>query len=115
MLSMQVDVGEINLRTSVKVVNSRFNWLMNRTEVGAEFAYLDVKDLENLERLLAWLGNKPQGTKRDLTESGSLSRWVRPAKDTLTFVKQSAAAESEDDGDNSDVDEEDFDTDAGLE
>lgn len=113
-LAMQVDIGEINLQGKVKVVNSRFNWLMNRTEIGVEFADLDVHGLESLERLLVWLGNKPQGAKAGLTESGSLSRWVRPSKDTFTFVKQ-GGVDGEDEGDDSDVDEEDFEGDPGIE
>lgn len=90
-ISMQIRVGNICLDSKARIVNSRFNWLLNRTEIGAEFADLDVTSLESLDRVLVWLGNRPQGMKAQLSESGSLARWVKAGKDNLSLIKAGEA------------------------
>ncbi|MBX9685450.1 MAG: PilZ domain-containing protein [Candidatus Obscuribacterales bacterium] len=87
-IMLTIYIGSIPLHAKIRVVNSRFNWLLNRTEVGAEFIDMDLESTKNLERILTWLGNKaiPE-TRAELTDSGSLARWVKAGKDQTRFVK----------------------------
>lgn len=91
-VSLLVHIGNIHLRVTSRVVNCRFNWLLNQTEVGAELCDLDTATIEAIERVIVWLGNKPRG-KSQASESGSLARWVKAGKDNLKFVKQSERSE----------------------
>ena len=88
-VTLLVHVGNIHLQVRGRIVNSRFNWLLNRTDVGAELCDMDAAAVETMERVLVWLGNKPQGKQTDFAESSSLASWVKPGKDNLKFVKQS--------------------------
>jgi hypothetical protein len=81
-----IKVDNIELPLTVKVVNSRFNWLLNRTELGAEFTELDPETTESLERVLESI-QKTREAKKQLSESGSLARWVKAGKDNLGLVK----------------------------
>lgn len=117
------EVGAIKVRNNFRIVNARFNWLLNRTEVGAEITNMDAPSLENIERVLASLGNQSKGTQRQISESGSLSRWVRAGKENTSFVKpategnenQAAEAnERETVEENEAADINEFDEDVGL-
>ena len=87
-VSLTVHIGNINLDARGRIVNCRYNWLQHRTEVGVEFSDMDEDDADTLEKLLVWLGNRPRGSKAELSESGSLARWVKAGKDNLSLVKQ---------------------------
>ncbi len=84
--SIILQVGSANLQTKIKLVNSRYNWLLNRTEIGAEFIDMDASALESLDKVLVWLGNRPSCSKAALSESGSLAKWVKAGKDDHSFL-----------------------------
>jgi hypothetical protein len=101
-VSLLVHIGNIHLPVQGRVVNCGFNWLLNRTEVGAELIQTDGSTVDALEKVLVWLGNKPRGARAESSESGALARWVKAGKDNFKFVKQagtdSKSAEAEEEG-----------------
>lgn len=102
--SINVDNSELTLR--VKVVSSRFNWLLNRTELGAEFIHMNEESAEQLQHILGSIEAK-QEIKKQLSESGSLARWVKAGKDNLGLVKAKQQDSELDDMDEDCSDEED--------
>lgn len=74
------------------VVQSRYNWLANRTDVGLEFVKVSEEANATLERLLLSLGGQarfaPEGKEKGTTGSpGQLSGWLKSTKDSISFVK----------------------------
>jgi hypothetical protein len=90
-ISILVHVGNFNLDLRGRAVNSRYNWLLNRTEVGMVLSDMDPATVESVDRVLLFLGNRPSGAAPEMTESGSLARWVKASKENRKFVKQSDA------------------------
>lgn len=87
-ITLSFKVGDIVVKNKHRIVNTRFNWLLNRTDVGAEIIDMDAETLENLERVLLLLSTKSkENMKAALSESGSLARWVKASKDKLDLVK----------------------------
>ena len=89
---MQSPVGDISF--TARVVQSRYNWLANRTDVGLEFVKISDESVETLDRLLVQLGgrprhapegkDKPRGGKEG---PGPLSGWLKSTKDNISFIK----------------------------
>lgn len=110
-VNMRIPVGNSDVDLRGRVVESRFNWLLNRTDVGAELIDLDAATTDSIERILVWLGNRPKGTKSLLSESGSLARWMKAGKNDLSKAEDMAEAEADDlsDGEAEDLSEEEAD------
>ncbi len=87
MILISYDIGPVHIRNRFRIVNSRFNWLLNRTEIGAEIVDVDTSTLENIENMLTYLGSQLQGTKGQMSDTGSLRTWVKAGRDNLSFVK----------------------------
>lgn len=123
------EVIEIELKTATDdiplkatIISSRYNWLLNRTDVGVEFVDLNPDTVQALDRLLVWLGSTPRQSDLSLSDtSGSLSRWLKSGKEDKSFLASGAARsgqeineeekEEEDDDDEEDEDGEDDDRD----
>ncbi len=100
--------------TTVRVIQARYNWLANRTDVGFEFVKIDQAATELVEKLLQSLGAQarlaPDGKDGVIGPQGQLSGWLKSTKDNVSFVKnadlQAMSALSEDDLDELDADDE---------
>lgn len=86
LLKWLIKLDDSDLQVTVRVVNSRFNWLLNRTELGAEFVDLSDEAFAQLEVILRKIESQTESRKQ-LAESGSLARWVKADKENLGFVK----------------------------
>lgn len=91
-------VGPVHIRNRFRIVNSRFNWLLNRTEVGAEIVDVDTSTLENIESMLAYMGSQLQNSKAQMSDTGSLRKWVKAGRDNLSFVKGPLPTAANDEG-----------------
>jgi c-di-GMP-binding flagellar brake protein YcgR len=96
-----------------RVIQSRYNWLANRTDVGIEFVKVPNDGNDTLERLLLSLGGQarlaPEGKEKGTARGGQLSGWLKSTKDNVSFVKTAEAAQavlSEEDLDELDPDDE---------
>ena len=85
-LDTVLQVGEMKIALCAKVIIARYNWLSNLTDVGVELHQLTVESSASLDRVLVWLGSRPRNDKAALSESGSLSRWMKTKKDDRRFV-----------------------------
>lgn len=83
--------GPVNL--TARVINSRFNWLGNRTEIGLEFVNVTAEAAATIKRLLASEEARPrlapEGKEKVLAPQGSgqLSTWLKSTRDNVNFVK----------------------------
>ena len=87
-ITLTFKVGDTVVSNKHRVINSRFNWLLHRTDIGAEIIDMNAEAVENLERVIVLLIDKAK-TRAQLSDSGSLARWVKAGKDNLSFVKTS--------------------------
>jgi len=99
-------VGEIAV--TARIVQSRYNWLANRTDVGVEFIKVSKEAQDSLDRLLLSLGGKPRQApdakekeRKRAQDPAALSGWLKSTKDNVSFVKmkehENMTALSEDD------------------
>jgi len=103
---------------TARVIQARYNWLANRTDVGLEFVKIEEEANVIVGRLLQSLGAQarlaPEGKDGGVAPQGPLSGWLKSTKDNVSFVKaadfQSTAVLSDDDLDELDSDD-DADTD----
>lgn len=101
-----------------RVIQSRYNWLANRTDIGMEFVKISEEAKQTLERLLLSLGGQPrvapEGKEKGAPTTGQLSNWLKSTKDNVSFVKavetQATSVLSEDDLDELEPDDDDDDS-----
>lgn len=76
-----------------RVIQSRYNWLANKTDVGFEFVKVSNEANKTLEHLLHSLGSSariaPEGKEKGTAGGGQLSGWLKSTKDNVSFIKTS--------------------------
>jgi c-di-GMP-binding flagellar brake protein YcgR len=81
-----------------RVIQSRYNWLGNRTDVGIEFVRVPKEANDIIERLLLSLGGQarvaPEGKEKGTARGGQLSGWLKSTKDNVSFVKNADAGQA---------------------
>lgn len=90
---VETPVGEIAITS--RIVQSRYNWIANRTDIGLEFVRMELEAVSMLDRLLMQLGGKPRtapegkerGKENKAGGPGPLSGWLKSSKDNISFVK----------------------------
>lgn len=96
-ISLILETTSANIELHGRVINTRYNWLSNRTEVGLEFAELSPESVESLDKILLWLGSKPR--KQELAaqraESGALAGWLRSTQENRKFFGSTGGASAQ--------------------
>lgn len=109
-LTFVLQTATVDITLEGRVINARYNWLSNRTDVGVEFANLSAEAVESLDRILSWLGSrtrKETGQALRRSEAGALAAWMKSSPDDLTFLRTAIGATDAGDA-ASDPDPEDF-------
>lgn len=100
---------------TARVIQSRYNWLANRTDIGVEFIEPTEEAITIVDRLLLSLGGQPRlapdGKEKGFAQpTGQLSGWLKSTKDNVNFVKvadsQATSVLSDEDLDELDPDDE---------
>lgn len=89
-LNIDSPIGPI--QATARVIQARYNWLANRTDVGLEFVKVEQDAVLTLDRLLVAIGGQPrfapEGKEgRSTGAPGQLSGWLKSSKDNVQFVK----------------------------
>ncbi len=92
---LTIKVKNLILEARLSVNCSSYNWFNNRTEIGGEFMDLDTKQIKDLEAILDFLDRRPKGSKALLSDTGSLSAWVKADKQSLSLLKPDLRSEKE--------------------
>lgn len=81
-----------------RVIQPRYNWLANRTDVGIEFVKVPQEAYQTLDRLLLSLAGQarvaPEGKEKGTARAGQLSGWLKSTRDNVSFVKPAEAAQA---------------------
>lgn len=84
-LSVVLKTTSLEVELQGAVINTRYNWLLNQTEVGLEFRDLPANSVDSLDKILLWLGSKPR--KEEVkSESGALAGWLKSSKESRRFL-----------------------------
>lgn len=106
---------------TARVVNPRYNWLGNKTELGFEFIKVEGEAADLLDRFLLSLGGQPrfapEGKEKIQRQGqGQLSGWLKSTKDNIKFVRmpetQATSVLPAEDLDELEPDDDDFATDS---
>lgn len=75
--------------TTGRIVQVRFNWLANKTDLGIEFVGLSDESRERLDQVLAGLAGQREAAPagKDVSGGGRISHWLKAGKDNVSFVK----------------------------
>jgi c-di-GMP-binding flagellar brake protein YcgR len=111
---LQTSTLEIPLKG--RIINKRYNWLSNRTDVGLEFLELEDSSVDSLDQVLRWLGSRTRKSVETADEKkndGALATWLRTEKDNRSLLRTAPGAEKEESLEF--PDEDDFDHEETLE
>jgi c-di-GMP-binding flagellar brake protein YcgR len=90
-IDIVIDSASGAIESRARVIQSRFNWLANRTDVGLEFIDISEEARAVLERLFMSLGGQPrpapEGKDKQAAPAGRLSTWLKTTKDNVSFIK----------------------------
>ncbi len=91
-LDLVIESNQGEIAATARVIQARYNWLANRTDIGLEFVRMETEAAEILDRWLIYLGGRPRQApegkeKKSEREAGLLSGWLKSSKDNISFVK----------------------------
>lgn len=93
-IDLTLDSAAGPIHVTARIVQSRFNWLANKTDIGLEFIQVEDHAVELLEKLLQSVagerGFAPAGKESGALQTGQLSSWLKSTKDNVDFVKVAA-------------------------
>ncbi len=103
----------VDIELQGRIINARYNWLSNRTDVGLELLNMTPKSVDSLDRILLWLGSRPRKEapeEAQKSETGALAAWLKSEKGDRKLLRTASGAseseigtESAADGDDSDA------------
>lgn len=94
-IAIVLQTATVDITLHGRVINARYNWLSNRTDVGLEFAGLTSEAVDALDRVLQWLGTrtrKETGEVLQKSEAGALAAWMKTTPDDRSFVRTASGA-----------------------
>ncbi|HEY9790148.1 MAG TPA: PilZ domain-containing protein [Candidatus Obscuribacterales bacterium] len=92
-IDLTLDSAAGPIHAKGRIVQSRFNWLANKSDIGVEFIGLDEQTGSLLDKLLQSVAGESLGApagKEGGGHNGQLSTWLKSTRDNVNFVKIAA-------------------------
>lgn len=94
-IAIVLQTATVDITLHGRVINARYNWLSNRTDVGLEFAGLTPEAVDALDRVLQWLGTRTRKETGEVllkSEAGALASWMKTTPDDKRFFRTAPGA-----------------------
>lgn len=90
-ITVTIDSQTGPIDCTARIIQSRYNWLANKTDIGLEFVEISQETQAALERLMQSSLEQPQhapsGKEKGGQANGQLSSWLKSTKDNVSFIK----------------------------
>lgn len=97
-IAVVLQTATVDITLHGRVINARYNWLSNRTDVGVEFVGLTPESVDALDRVLQWLGTRTRKETGEVllkSEAGALAAWMKTTPDDKRFFRTTPGAETD--------------------
>lgn len=97
-ISIVLQTATVDIALDARIINARYNWLSNRTDVGLEFAGLTPESVDALDRVLKWLGTrtrKETGEVLRKNEAGALAAWMKTSPEDRRLLRTRLGAQTD--------------------